>query len=163
MDINLDTTTLQDMPKYNNFGWQLNRLEKLVDICMDNYARLGSTEGRDNFATAVELLFTALSPKLTKDDRTYLDTYVTKLRQLCDSFNAGTIDVTSQQGIIRLRKFALSLLKLLIMVKDRRGLGIPTKKKSDYIEELATSLDVMPESKPTEDTEDNKDGAINEL
>lgn len=136
-------------PKYTAFGWQLNRMEQLLDQAINGYAQLGTNQGRERLMSALEMLYVAIIPKLNEEDRKHTESYLIELRQLVESVNSSyATDVNSTITIIR--RLSWSILQIMNLLKDRKGWGIPNTPKISWPEELASALNIVapaPEAK----------------
>lgn len=131
-------------PKYTAFGWQLNRMEQLLDQAINGYAQLYSGAGREKMISALEMLYVAIIPKLNKEDRIHTESYLIQLREMIDGMtNAYATDANSTVTIIR--RLSWSILQIMNLLKDRKGWGIPNTPKISWPEELASALNLTPE------------------
>lgn len=132
------------LPKYSAFGHQLLRQELLIDACFNTYTQLGGSGGRSLFNSSLELLYVSLAPQLTEEDRKNVKIYLIKIRQISDSLDLTTQE-NYQTNLSSLRRLAWNVLEIMMLLKDKRGGGIPKKESITFDEELAESLDITPE------------------
>lgn len=155
-------TTPETQPKYSAWVWQLNRIEMLLDAAENGYATSDSSTGRQRMVSALELLYINLSPKLSDTDRKNIQTQLIRLRQMVDRIDTADAftSLDMQQQITIMRKIAFQVIEIMVLVKERKGYGVPNKENKNYAEELAEGLDVVEEDiAPVEET---KEGAKNE-
>lgn len=120
----------------------------LIDSAMRAYANLNrDATDRNQFVSAIEMLYVALTPRMKEEDRKILMAAVSRLRILVDDVDKPVpLGAPSRRtNLTNLRREAFATLTLLNLFKARKGLGIETKEMISSVEVLAHATDTAEE------------------
>ena len=153
----------EDLPKYNQGIAQLWRMEAVEDAAIQSYDLLGTSSGRERFTSASEMWLVLISPHLRKEDRDIAQQYINRLRIMTNQMNASDVyESMDNNNLDFYRFYAQGITKMLVLLKDKRGLGVPRKDKLDWKSDLASALDVADEAVTIESVKELPSGEQNE-